>query len=197
MSWTVKRTDIINRLIKRYDYNSYLEIGVRNPDDNFNLIELKDKDGVDPKADCNFRITSDEFFEKNKKMYDIIFIDGLHLDFQVMRDVTNSLRFLNKKGTIVMHDCNPIKKEHQVEEYHYGALWNGTTWKAYANFRVNRDDLFMNVVDTDHGVGVVRFGKQRVFDLKGRNIDFNLLNQNRKALLNLISVEEFEEKFKI
>ena len=40
--------------------------------------------------------TSDEFFESNKKNFDIIFIDGLHEYDQVKRDIKNSIKFLNK-----------------------------------------------------------------------------------------------------
>jgi hypothetical protein len=40
-------------------------------------------------------MTSDEFFEINKSTYDIIFIDGLHIDEQVERDIINGLKILN------------------------------------------------------------------------------------------------------
>ena len=55
----------------------YLEIGT---DKNlcFNCIPVVDKTGVDPKSGGNVKKTSDEFFKDNKKMYDVIFIDGLH-----------------------------------------------------------------------------------------------------------------------
>ena len=39
----IKRTDVINYLIKEFNFKSYLEIGVRNPDDNFSLIEIEKK----------------------------------------------------------------------------------------------------------------------------------------------------------
>ena len=37
----MKRTDIINHLIKKNDYKRYLEIGVRNPDENLNKIKFR------------------------------------------------------------------------------------------------------------------------------------------------------------
>ena len=37
----MKRTDIINHLIKKNNYKRYLEIGVRNPDENLNKIIVK------------------------------------------------------------------------------------------------------------------------------------------------------------
>src|SRR5215471_13517058 len=43
------RTDIINFLIESLNKEiNYLEIGVRNPDDNFNKISARNKYGVDP-----------------------------------------------------------------------------------------------------------------------------------------------------
>ena len=188
----MKRTDIINHLIKKNNYKRYLEIGVRNPEQNLNLIDVEHKDGVDPAGNCNFPITSDDFFEQldENVTYDIIFIDGLHLDYQVEKDITNSLKHLNEGGTIVMHDCSPIKEEHQVEEYVPGTTWNGTTWKAYVKFRMTDENLSMFVVDTDHGVGVITKGNQTLFP-KSDVLDFKLLNENRKEILNLITPQQF------
>lgn len=188
----MKRTDIINHLIKKNDYKRYLEIGVRNPDENLNKIIVEHKDGVDPAGNCNYPIPSDDFFNQldGNVKYDIIFIDGLHLDYQVERDITNSLKHLNEGGTIVMHDCSPIKEEHQVEEYVVGKTWNGTTWKAYVKFRMTDENLSMYVVDTDHGVGVITKGKQTLYP-KSDVLDFKLLNENRKDILNLITPENF------
>ena len=188
----MKRTDIINHLIKKNNYKRYLEIGVRNPDENLNKIIVEHKNGVDPSGNCDYPIPSDDFFNQLDVdvKYDIIFIDGLHLDYQVERDITNSLKHLNEGGTIVMHDCSPIKEEHQVEEYVVGKTWNGTTWKAYVKFRMTDENLSMCVVDTDHGVGIINKGKQTLYP-KSDVLDFKLLDENRKEILNLITPENF------
>jgi hypothetical protein len=188
----MKRTDIINHLIKKNNYKRYLEIGVRNPDENLNKITVEHKDGVDPAGNCNYPIPSDDFFNQLDidVKYDIIFIDGLHLGYQVEQDITNSLKHLNQGGTIVMHDCSPIKEEHQVEEYVVGKTWNGTTWKAYVKFRMTDENLSMCVVDTDHGVGIIKKGKQTLYP-KSDVLNFKLLDENRKEILNLITPEKF------
>lgn len=188
----MKRTDIINHLIKKNNYKRYLEIGVRNPDENLNKITVEHKDGVDPAGNCNYPIPSDDFFNQLDidVKYDIIFIDGLHLDYQVEQDITNSLKHLNQGGTIVMHDCSPIKEEHQVEEYVVGKTWNGTTWKAYVKFRMTDENLSMCVVDTDYGVGIINKGKQTLYP-KSDVLNFKLLDENRKEILNLITPEKF------
>jgi hypothetical protein len=186
------RTDIINFLIKKNNYKRYLEIGVRDLNHNLNRINIEHKDGVDPAGNCNYPVTSDEFFEQLPEdiKYDIIFIDGLHLDYQVERDITNSLKHLSVNGTIVMHDCNPMREEHQIETYIDGAIWNGTTWKAFAKFRMNNPDLSMYVIDTDYGVGIVKRGSQLLYP-KTEILDYKFLNENRVELLNIISVSEF------
>ena len=188
----MNRTDIINYLIQKNNYKKYLEIGVRDPNSNLNLINVEHKDGVDPAGNCNYPVTSDEFFENldPEFRYDIIFIDGLHLDHQVEKDILNSLNHLSDDGTIVMHDCNPIKEEHQVEDYVVGKTWNGTTWKAYVKYRMNNEYLDMFVVDTDHGVGIIKKGKQDLYP-KSDILNYKLLDENRKNILNLITIEKF------
>lgn len=188
----MRRTDIINFLISKNNYKRYLEIGVRDPNHNLNFIKIEHKDGVDPAADCNYVMTSDEFFEQlpDDVKYDIIFIDGLHLEDQVERDVINSLKHLSDNGTIVMHDCNPMKEEHQIETYVEGSIWNGTTWKAFAKFRMNYENLTMYVVDTDYGVGIVKRGSQTLYP-KTDVLDYKFLENNRIQLLNLIPPIKF------
>ena len=77
-------------------------------------------------------MTSDEYFLKIKDTgvkFDIIFIDGLHLDYQVDLDLKNSLKHLSQNGFIIMHDCNPPTKFHQRENYELKnqktPYWNG------------------------------------------------------------------------
>jgi len=192
----MKRFDIINKLIKDNDYSTYLEIGVANKQ-TLNTVKIAHKEGVDPVYNTTYKMTSDAFFAKipKSKAYDIIFIDGLHLEEQTMRDVNNSLKHLNDGGIIVMHDCSPFKKtwqlSHPLKSERYN--WNGTVWKAFAKLRMTREDLFMCVVETDYGCGIVYPGSQKLFVPKEKEfeLNFEFLEENRKELLNLILVEEF------
>ena len=43
----MNRYDIINELINKHNYKTYLEIGVRNPDECFNLINCETKHSLD------------------------------------------------------------------------------------------------------------------------------------------------------
>lgn len=191
------KIDVINYLITKHKYTSYLEIGIRNPANNFDKIQIKEKEGVDPnpKGKCKHIMRSDEFFKINEKYFDIIFIDGLHVASQVEKDITNSLKFLTKNGIIVVHDCNPIKESHQTETppNPMGVIWNGNVWKAFAKFRMTRTDLSMHVINIDHGLGIIKTGVQDIYIPNTEDIDYCFLNKNRNELLNLIDVNKFKE----
>jgi hypothetical protein len=183
-----------------------LEIGVNDGSCIRNII-AKHKDGVDPgvevlnTTDVNYPITSDEFFNLIKGhdiKYDIIFIDGLHHDIQVYKDVINALNHITNQGTIVCHDMNPQWEITQRKQAPNGVgAWNGDCWKAWVKLRGELTDYNMEVVDTDHGVGIIRPGKQTILNLPKNafDLDFWYLSDNRKQLLNLISVEEFYTRY--
>lgn len=189
----MKRTDIINHLIRKFNYQTYLEIGVQNLDTNFNHIDCDYKMGVDPdpKANAYYTMTSDDFFNQNEETFDIVFIDGLHTASQVYRDVSNSLKILNNGGVIICHDCNPQKFEEQTE-IRNTKRWNGNVWESIVKLRSESDNLEIFVVDTDEGCGIIRRGNQILLDIKGKDITYENLEKYRKEWLNLISVDEFK-----
>jgi len=51
-----------------------------------------------------FKKTSDEFFLKNDKKYDLIYVDGSHFGEDVYRDAVNSFKCLNIGGYIIFDD---------------------------------------------------------------------------------------------
>lgn len=209
----MKRYDIINALIKKNNYKTYLEIGVRD-NECFNKINIEDKKGCDPlddkflaefakaksssdnkwhpsQMDVAFRMTSDNYFKKYNNKYDIIFIDGLHLNEQVYRDLNNSINCLNEGGTILMHDCLPLEEDHQkvpaVTSY-----WNGDVWKAFVRVRNERKDVEMSVIDTDTGVGMITFDKKKKPAISGKiTLDWDNFSKNKVKWMNVKSTEEF------
>lgn len=203
--WKVYRFDIINYLIDINKYTNYLEIGVHNGAC-IRQVNALHKDGVDPGVEgqlppeVNYPITSDDFFnliQGHDIKYDIIFIDGLHYDYQVYSDIINALNHIQPNGTIVCHDMNPIWEIAQ-RKYRVINHWNGDCWKAWAKLRNTRKDLSMHVVDTDNGIGIIQFGEQELFNFNtdAYSLTYEFLNLHRNELLNLISVEEFLCKFK-
>ena len=146
------RTELINGLIQKNNYKSYLEIGVNTPAQpgyNWIGVDIPTKHGVDPNVDTTYKMTSDEFFEKHiSQKYDIIFVDGLHLHEQVYKDITNSLNFLNENGIIVVHDCNPVTEITQRRERASDA-WHGDVWKAIVQLKIENKDMGYNAATGD------------------------------------------------
>lgn len=196
----MNRVEIINELIKRFNYNSYLEIGVQNGLC-FNAIKVSDKVGVDPDAKVfvEYKMTSDDFFLNNKKTFDIIFIDGLHEAEQVYKDIINSLNCLNPNGTIVCHDMNP-KTELAQKVPRESKVWNGDCWKAFFMIKKQYPNLEAFTIDTDHGCGIIR-NNTNIVDFEYRdNIvkhyikqPYSFLVKYRFELLELISIKQFKQ----
>lgn len=203
--WNLHRYEIANQLIKKFNYTRYLEIGVHDGT-NFRNIKIKHKDGVDPgreirnPSEVNYPITSDEFFEyiKDKNIkYDIIFVDGLHFDEQVYKDICNSLNHLTENGTVLCHDINPQWEIVQRKQRANINCWNGDCWKAWVQLRSELKNYSMEVVDTDYGVGIIRPGSQQLLTLPefGFDLEYDYLEANRTNALNLISIEDFYLKY--
>ena len=50
------------------------------------------------------KISSDVFFEKNNKFFDLIYVDGDHQTDQVKKDINNAWRNLNDGGYLILDD---------------------------------------------------------------------------------------------
>ena len=127
------RWDLIQHIIHKYSFENYLEIGC-DKDQSFSKIKVKNKVGVDPISGGTIRDTSYNFFKKNNDKFDLIFIDGLHHYSQVIKDIYNSLKVLNKNGFILVHDCLPRSIAHQAVPRYRGS-WNGDVWKSIVEIR--------------------------------------------------------------
>lgn len=230
----LKRYDMIQACIdvikKRKSKVNYLEIGVQTGycffkikadhklavDPDF-IIKLKNKIKAYIKNFSNFNneffeLTSDDFFAQKADHInkagglDVVFIDGLHLYEQVAKDIENSLKYLNKGGVILVHDCNPLNENAAVRAYTsaeviamnlpgYDYIWNGDVWKAIVELRATRKDVDVMVINTDHGVGVIRpvntetgltLTHAQLTDLSYADLD-----KNRETYLNLKKPEYF------
>lgn len=188
----MKRTDIINHFIEKRKYKRYLEIGVDHGE-NFKKVVCEEKFGVDPAENSNVthQMTSDDFFKKNKKKFDIVFIDGLHHAEQVEKDIENSLKFLKKGGVIVLHDCIPHCERIQRVPRETKE-WTGDVWKAIIKVR-RQPDIHISIVDTDYGVGIIEKGQQTPLIID--NPTFAQFEAKKNEWLNIISPEEFLNKY--
>lgn len=192
----LSRTNILNTLVERYGYSSYLEIGQGLSQANFDWVRCRTKIGVDPDKSLNaaYPMTSDEFFALNKAAFDLIFIDGLHQADQVERDILNALQVLNENGSILVHDCNPTSLEMQVIPRSQ-KVWTGDVWKAWVRLRATRPDLKMYVIKAESGCGLIRRGHQTTIELPD-NLTYEGLAENREKWLNLVEPNIFLEDLK-
>lgn len=233
----MNRFNIIQGIINTLKSEYYLEIGVCTGVIILN-IDAKYKYGVDPafqipnvsvngklsafdikRNQINlYEMESDLFFknfiEKDMKLgIDVAFIDGLHTYPQSLKDVKNSLKYLNDGGVIVMHDCNPLNyamaypvKESINEAVELGnkgelagwnGAWNGDVWKTLAHLRIISDDLEIFTLDLDYGLGIIRKGKpNKLTDITIEEIeqaDYYFLEKNREKILNLKHPRYFKQ----
>ena len=141
-------------------------------------------------------MTSDKFFLNNKNFFDIIFLDGLHTYEQTIKDIVNSLKFLNNNGVILVHDCLPKKIWNQIVPRMYGH-WNGDVWKAIVHSRT-LDYADTYTCKADHGIGIIFKRKNKnPLKIKKNFKDLKFLEKYNTHLeyMNLISHDEIEKIF--
>lgn len=196
----LKPKDMIQKLIDKHGYQSYLEIGVAWGE-TFDGVRAKYKVGVDP--DPNSKATqvmpSDEFFKNLDPHYkfDIIFVDGLHQWEQCYRDIENSLNHLSPDGTILVHDVNPLEEVWvtDVPREGFTPIWTGDVYKAIVKARIDRNDIQVcTLYDLWFGVGVIRKGIGVPIKWDFDNLDYGVWVDNKDYLMNPIKTSEFIEK---
>ncbi len=188
------RIALIQNILQKAGFTTYLEIGTQSGK-SFLPVRCANKMAVDPdfkipfekklkwiiKNPSNIRSryfeeTSDDFFSRRKpileKGIDVVLIDGLHTFEASLKDVLNSLKYLNRKGVIILHDCYPPdglsatpanSKEDLIKKGLMGTeeLWCGDVWKTiYYLRRFFSDFLEVYVIDTDFGLGIVRMKEE-------------------------------------
>ena len=175
-------TDVLNAIAKRFQYQDYLEIGVCNPDDCLNRIVCPNKTGVDPAVTGQGIYTqgSDEYFAGHQEKFDFIFVDGLHEDNQVFRDITNSLERLNPGGMILAHDCLPESDN----------AFLGSCYRAIMRLRMTRDDINIVTLDTCTGIAVITPGKSELFPIE-ESISLESYFKYRKRMMNITNLYDW------
>lgn len=188
---------LINNLINLKNYEHYLEIGCNN-NITFDKVVCLYKEGVDPIKGGTVRCTSDQFFILNKKKFDIIYIDGLHLKDQVLRDINNSLDALNEDGIILMHDCIPASEIMQITPlsaiYHHPQYkpatgWTGDVWRAALQVR-NRPDVDFACLKTGTGIGCIIKRSNSSVLTYDHTITWSEFDANKQSLLRIKGYNE-------
>lgn len=206
-----ERHELLNFLIEKNEYKTYLEVGSWYGF-TFKHVECQNKECCDPIKlfpELTYEMTSDELFKqliKNDKKYDLILIDGLHLENQVDKDIVNALQCLNDGGAIVLDDSNPPTQHlgRHLDVYKEGSgFWNGTVYKSIINLRFQRDDLYirtlnlndwekqMTVIMKDTSEKTQKYNKCTLQRAKS----WDYFNVYRQQLLNVLPKNEFVKSF--
>ncbi|HET8838043.1 MAG TPA: class I SAM-dependent methyltransferase [Flavobacteriaceae bacterium] len=179
------KENIINEIIERQGFENYLEIGY-DEGLNFDRIKCREKYSVDPVGHAHFQGTSDDFFSVNKEVFDIIFIDGLHISDQVQRDIINSMAFLSEDGAIVIHDTIPKTKEMQ-EVPRNTKEWTGNVWRAVIGFHKQHSDVKLLTYKSDYGLTVIYPNGNKFVDLfEDKETTWEYFDKNKKELLKIV-----------
>lgn len=180
-------TDLLNYLVAKHKLQSYLELGVQNPANNFLKINCDYKVGVDPEV-LHAKIipdTSDSFFYNNpESKFDLIFIDGLHTAEQVKKDFENSLKCLSDKGFILIHDCLPTDEITTCVPRGEQKIWFGSVFK-FAMHICGYDGVDFITYDFDCGCMVIN----KNISSKGikciSEITWDFYQKNKRHLMNI------------
>jgi hypothetical protein len=170
------RVAFINSVLNKFDLDKckYLEVGVDN-NFVFNSIPLKmeNKIGVDPQKGGTHRMTSDNFFQNNKKLFDVIFIDGDHSYKQARKDFLNSVNCLNKNGIIIIHDVLP-RSYYEQKVPQMIDIWKGDVWKLIAEIYDSQSKKKIIIANIDCGIAFIKIykGFQLKKSKKYQKLDF-------------------------
>lgn len=188
----MQRYELINLIARQIRARSYLEIGVQRGVC-FSQIEVPYKVGVDPDptSAATVKMTSDMFFLSNQERFDLVFIDGLHLNEQVRMDILNTTSVLNPGGVVVIHDCDPPNERAGGREM-CGGVWCGDVWWEWSRFRQDSTGMSFTV-DTDLGCGVIYPRRESMVPLAfpGKApVDWQDFQAHRAEWLGLVTVEQ-------
>jgi len=168
-----------------------LEVGV-SKGLTFNNLDFEYKVGVDPKFafDINeyisesvrlIPLTSDDYFTqiKEKTLFDIIFLDGLHTWDQTLRDFNNAINCSNKSSIIimddvfpndvfsalrVMSDCYKYRKANNADSTDFS--WHGDVYKTVLFIHDFYPQISYVTIDRGYGNPQTFFYKKPRLDFK-------------------------------
>ncbi len=151
--------DLLAGLHRRLRPRVYLEIGVHEGHSLRLALPGTRVVGVDPEPRLDgtppgttiVTSTSDAFFARSDvdeilgAPPDLVFVDGLHLWEQALRDVAHAERHAHPGTVIAIHDCLPIDAVTSSRR-RTTLLWSGDVWKVVVALRRHRPDLNVHTV---------------------------------------------------
>lgn len=203
--------DVISRFHTHLKPKNYVEIGIETGK---TLSKAKPPTfaiGIDPMPviSVNFEaktriysVTSDEFFDKydlateiQSPAVDFVFLDGLHLFEQTLKDFMNIEKFSTPETVVVIHDCLPLNRLTAARE-RQTKFWSGDPWKIIPCLKQSRPDLNLFVINTPPtGLAVVTNLNASSTILHDNwhsildeyvEMEFNVTEEQRESFFNLV-----------
>ena len=118
-----------------------------------------------------------------QKLFDVVFIDGMHQADFVLKDINNTIKVLSKNGTIFIDDILPFNYNEQLKvplkHYYennilkYGENWTGDVWKVIYYILMNyKDNLSsFNYYYNSNFRGIALFKIKEYFQIEEFAID--------------------------
>lgn len=182
----VRRWQVMRRLVNHYPDPRYLEVGVCEGK-TFDKVPAARKVAVDPEfrfdhvamqaahPETTYHpVPSDEYFARHAQLddeFDVIYLDGLHVYDQTLRDLLNALEHLQPRGVIVIDDTVPPtymaairdREEFFAERRRTGsdeAAWMGDVFKVVHFIQAFCPYLRYATIANNHGQTVVWRGQR-------------------------------------
>jgi SAM-dependent methyltransferase len=173
----VPRHAVMRQLCRLYPEARYLEVGVWRGA-TFDRVPAPRKVAVDPTfrltpphterddAGTDFHeVTSDDYFATivgRDEKFDVVFLDGLHVYEQTLRDLVNALDHLAPDGVVVVDDTHPPthlaalpdRDEHFAVRDYVGATdkrWMGDIYKLVWFVQTFCPHLTYRTISDNHG----------------------------------------------
>lgn len=177
----LRRSNVLKRLTNLYEKPRYLEVGVARGT-TFDRVPAARKVAVDPQFRFDHEamarehpeatyhpVPSDEYFNRiidADDEFDVIYLDGLHVYDQTLRDLLNALEHLQPRGVIVIDDTRPptylasLPDRQQFFEVKRatgatGKAWMGDVYKAVYFIEAICPYLSYATIANNHGQTVV------------------------------------------
>ncbi len=171
-SSSVKKFDIINFLVRKYQLKNYIELCTPTTGRAHKFIDrsrltrshrlmYRCPAEFDDDLPIDFRSESEEIYHcmdeiyRSKLDYDLAFVDSFHTYNCSYRDLFSAFSVLGPRGIIVVHDCHPPDEAHVQPEFQE-RFWCGETYGAYIDFVNSLKNIEYYTVDTDYGCGVIK-----------------------------------------
>jgi len=211
----ISKFHIVNDLIRRYGFTSYLEYNKYDGVNYFDEIECPEKEiafipeysyldatttsqliKIAAKYAANKIVAVEELLDAFAgRKFDIIFFDPIHQRPGVDQALQVLPLLLNEGGFLLVHDCNP-EDENITSRIRTKGEWVGETYKAFALFHKYNPQRSLTVSE-DYGVGLIlNVDLNLGYDI-GYDVEYAQVAADRATYLGLCTYSDFRARLEL